>query len=135
MQKQTNRQCWPWIVAGSLGVAIVLLSLVWPILFPPQAVWSPEKAKEYTKVGARLHALNVQLSAAGENPKTREENLKALEPLRREHRETQEQWETLREELATAKQRGQSTQTVLLWTGAALAVLGMVGWLATRESQ
>ncbi len=135
MQKQTNRQRWPWIAAGSLGVALVIVSLVWPILFPPRAVWNPEKAKEYTKVGARLHALNVQLSAAGQNPQTREDSLRNLEALRKEHHETQQRWEALQEELTAAKQRGQSTQAALLWTGAGLAVLGMVGWLATREAQ
>jgi hypothetical protein len=134
MQKHIERARWPWLVAICIGFASVLLSLVWTSLFPPKEVWTPERAREYTKVGARLHSLSVQLTAAGQNPATRDADLKQLEALRKEHYEFQQKWESLREELESAQQRGQKTQAILFWSGGGMAVVGLGGWLATREA-
>jgi hypothetical protein len=133
MQEHIDRARWPWIVAICVGFASVLLSFAWPSLFPPTEVWTPDKAREYTKVGGRLHSLNVQLTAAGQNSATRDQSLKQLEALREEHHNLQLQWEALREELESAQKRGQKAQTILFWIGGGVAVLGLVGWLATRE--
>jgi hypothetical protein len=133
MEEPVDRRRWPWLVVTCLGGAIVVLSFLWSLIFPASAEWRPEKAKEYTEVGARLHAQIGELGRLGRNPATRDQELKRLGELRKEHHETQLRWEALREELETTQKRGQSTATILRLTGAGLAVLGMVGWLATRS--
>jgi hypothetical protein len=135
MEQTVNRTRWPWLVAAGLGAFLIALSSAWTLIFPVTQEWTPERAQEYREIGLRLHNLTIRVGGAGKNPATREQELAQLESLRKQKQETEQRWEELREELEASKQRGQSTQAVLRWTGAALAVLGMVGWLATRESQ
>jgi hypothetical protein len=135
MEQNVNRTRWPWLGAAGLGVFLIVLSLVWTLIFPVTQQWTPERAEEYREVGLRLHNLSIQVGSAGRNPATRDQELAQLESLRKEKQEAQRRWEELQEELAAAKQRGQGVKSALRWTGAAMAVLGMVGWLATRESQ
>jgi hypothetical protein len=126
-----TRRTWPWIVGAITGCLLVASSFVGALLFEPEQAWPPEKAAEYTNVGMKLHKLSYEMRPA-RGAATRAEDLRKLSTAREEYQQTKSRWDELRAELETAKERGQMPLAVLRWTGAAVALFCLVGWLATR---
>ena len=129
-----TRRIWPWIAGAIGGCLLITFSFVGKLMLKPEQAWPPEKATEYTQVGMKLHKLSYEMRPA-RGPATRPEELRKLSAARDEYQQTKSHWEALREELETAKKHGQIPLDVLRWTGAALGLFCLVGWLATRPSQ
>ncbi|MEX2138747.1 MAG: hypothetical protein WD894_05760 [Pirellulales bacterium] len=129
-----TRRTWPWIVGSITGCLLVAFSFAGKLLFKPEQAWPPEKATEYTQVGMKLHKLSYEMRP-GRGAATRAEDLRKLSAAREEYQQTRSRWEELREELETAKKRGQMPLAVLRWTGAGIALFCIAGWLATRPSR
>jgi hypothetical protein len=129
-----TRRAWPWIVGATIGCLLVALSFAGKLLFKPEQVWTPEKAEEYTRVGTDLHRLTLQVRP-GRRPLPRDEQQRNLAAIRAEYHQTKQRWEELRGELETAQTRGQTPMAVLRWTGGAIALFCIAGWLARRPKE
>ncbi len=127
-----TRRTWPWIVGATIGCLLIVFSFAGRLLFKPEQEWTPEKAAEYTKVGTELHKLTLQVRPGARRAASRDEELRNLAAIRDEYHQTKQRWEELRGELETAQKRGQMPLAVLRWTGGALALFCIAGWLARR---
>jgi hypothetical protein len=127
-----TRRTWPYLVGAIAGCLLMALSFAGKLFFKPEQVWTPEKAQEYTRVGSDLHRLTFQSRPPARGGVSRDEHLRNLANARLEYQQTKRRWEELQNELNTAKKRGDTSLAVLRWTGAAVALLCIAGWLSKR---
>ena len=116
--------------AVGLGFLLLLLSLVWPQLFPGSSSWTPEKAEQWAKVKDRLHNLSFVVNAP---PGAQVRGRQDLESARAEYDKIKEASVKLQAEFESAYDSPRTTATVLKWTGIGFCALGVVGWYATKE--
>jgi hypothetical protein len=126
-----TRRAWPWIVGATIGCLLVAFSFAGKLLFRPEQEWTPEKAAEYTTIGTELHKLRIATRPARSSIR-RDEDLRRLAAAREELHQTERRWEELSSELETAQKRGETSLAVLRWTGGALALFCIAGWLVRR---
>jgi hypothetical protein len=116
--------------AVALGFALLVVSSVWGKLFPPTQTWTLQKAERMSEVKVRINDVGAMLYKAtqrihaGSDPG----------PIQAEYNELTKEFDKLKSEFESATQRPQTTSTVLKWTGISLAVLGLVGWYAVKDS-
>jgi hypothetical protein len=135
MAKCRTRPAWPWIAGAIAGCLLLALSLIGKLFYKPEQVWTAEKSAEYTKVGTKLHGLTHKVGPGARVRPTRDAAQRDQAALRAEYQQTKLRWDELKGELETAQKHGQTPLAILRWIGAGLAIVCLVGWLATRPSQ
>ena len=110
----------PLIVVG-LGVLLVLLSALWPILFPAERNWTQEKAERMTELSNTAHQLLYEAIRAKENPK----------PGGPDRREAQQKYDDAKAELDALQAEFESNRDApknsaagMRWTGIAMVLIG-----------
>ena len=121
------------IVFGAIIVGLLCLvtSSMWNNLFPATSHWTNEKAQRSAEVKARLAYLGGYVNATtprsmhgGPDPATAKTEFDAL---------TKEN-EQLNAEFESVASKPHTIAKVLKWTGIILAVVGIIGWYAVKES-
>jgi hypothetical protein len=115
--------------AVALGLALLLASAVWAVLFPPTRSWTPEKSARLTTVGNECSAIKLKLSNLGNKPGAPGESqadLKAkFDKLDAEYKQLYQEFNGATESPKTAKR-------FLWWSGIAFVVAGGVVVFASR---
>lgn len=121
-------------LTASLGVVLILASLLWPLLFPTRGDWSDDQAKALSHASAKNHRLQFEAAETASHSH-KHGPAKARDPalVRRERDAAQEDLQRQLAELHAAQTAGQSTIRLLRWLGIAAAAAGAVGILIWRE--
>jgi hypothetical protein len=114
----------------ALGFLLLIVSGLWSSLFPPTSAWTNEKALRLSEVQERLSNIGPIVNSptrrmhSGPDPATLKAEFDAL----------QIENEQLNAEFTTAAERPQTMSKILKWTGISLAVFGIIGWYAVKQS-
>ncbi len=111
------------IVAAGLGLALVVLSLMWGMLFPPEDIWTVDKSRRMSELTERAHLLHIKVKKAQRQPLTASAGQDA-----EEYRKVTEELAALKLELESAKSRPETMTLGLRWGGLLLTALGLVGF-------
>jgi hypothetical protein len=122
------------IAFGLIGVGLLLLVLsgLWPTLFPGTSLWTEAKAARWAEIKDRLHNLSFLVN----NPRARVSMHSGPElgTAKAEYDRIKQEGEQLRLDFETAANRPQTVSAVLKWSGISLASLGVIGWYVVRNS-
>lgn len=117
--------------ATGVGIALMLLHLLFPYLFPARAVWSEEDARQYAAAAADVHRLAHQLGGHDHDDDRAQTSTEpgALAAAR-------QKWQTQQARLTTVLTGRRSLQVTLKWAGVLLAILGIgaAAWLRWADS-
>ena len=130
-------------VAIGLGFLLLVLSGVWSTLFPATSVWTDAKAERRADVQDRIHNLRYLLvsqanprSFHSHAPKVPENPQQRRDPvaLQAELAKLMQENEQLNAEFQSAYDRPNTIAGVLKWSGISLAVIGVIGWYAVKNT-
>jgi hypothetical protein len=116
--------------ALGLGFALLVFSGLWSTIFPPTQSWTLEKSKRMSDVKARINDVGAMLYKAtqrrhaGPDPG----------PIQAEYDALSKEFAQLKSEFESATERPQTTSKLLKWTGISLAVIGIIGLYAVKNS-
>jgi hypothetical protein len=122
------------IAFGMLGVGLLCLatSVLWSALSIGSSAWTPEKGQRWTDVKDRLHNLSFVIN--GPPNRVSMHGGPDMATLKQEYDGLRTENEELKAQFESAYNSPRTTSTILKWTGISLAGIGIVGWLAVRES-
>jgi hypothetical protein len=113
-----------------VGVLLIVVSSLWAYLYPGTSSWTDEKATRAAEVKARLSDLGplvnppVRRMHSGPDPASLKAEFDAL----------QKENEQLDADFKSAAERPNVISKMLKWSGISLAVLGIVGWYAVKQT-
>jgi hypothetical protein len=120
------------IAVGALGMGFLLvaLSLLWTTLFPATASWTPDKASRMSEISGALNDLSAKLYAA------QKRTLGGPDPgaLKAEYDRLLAEHQQLKVDFETISERPNTIAQVFKWVGLSLAVVGVIGWYAAKQS-
>lgn len=117
--------------AIALGILLFIISMLWSTLFPPAARWTPEKASRSIEVKARLSNLGPLVNApprsmhSGPDPAS----------LKSEYDALVKENEELNAEFESAAESPKSVSRFLKWSGLAIALVGIIGFYAVKQTE
>jgi hypothetical protein len=112
------------------GIALLVLGTMWGQLFSGSTQWTDEKAKRSAEVKVRLVQLGVIVNSTkptmhgGMDPASAKVEFDAL----------QKENEQLNDEFESAANSPKKTSKFLRWTGVGLALVGLFGFYAAKQS-
>jgi hypothetical protein len=118
------------IAFGLLGVGffLLILSTVWPSLFPAISTWTDEKAVRSADIKARLpYVLAIVNGQKKASPAEVEKAKAEFDELKKED-------DQLNAEFTSVAETPQTVAKYLRWSGIGLAIVGLIGWYATKQS-
>jgi hypothetical protein len=113
-----------------LGLLLLIASTFWTRLFSQAEAWTNEKATRSAEVKARLAYLGGIINSPnktaprGVTPATAKAEFDALK----------KEDEQLNAEYGTIAHRPGAITKVLKWSGISLAIVGLIGWYAVKQS-
>jgi hypothetical protein len=115
-----------------VGLLLIVLSGLWPSLFPGTSIWTEDKAARWAEVKDRLH----NLSFAVNNPQRRVSMHSGPElgTAMQEFEQLKAEGELLKADFERAADRPRIVSKILKWSGISLAVIGIIGWYAVKQS-
>jgi hypothetical protein len=113
-----------------LGFVLLILSTIWSSLFPATSTWTDEKAKRSGDIKARM----AYLGGIVNNPSARTRSAAEIEKAKTELATLTTQNEQLNSEFNSAANTPQTVSRVMKWSGIGLAIIGLIGWYATKQS-
>lgn len=122
------------IVFGFIGVGLLMLILsgLWPTLFPGTSIWTEEKAARWAIVKDKLHNLAFLVDSpkpakmhGGPDPAK----------VKAEYDQLSAEGQQLKADFSRAHDRPQTVSKFLKWSGISLAVVGLVGWYAVNQTR
>jgi hypothetical protein len=119
------------IVYGAIviGFALLVLSSIWTGLFPATSTWTPEKSQRSAEVKDRLNNLSFLLNRPQSMHRGADPG-----PLKAEFDQLLKENEQLNADFQAAADRPNTVAKILKWSGISFAVVGLIGWYATREA-
>jgi hypothetical protein len=120
------------IVFGMVAIGFLLfaLSFAWASMFPGTSRWTAEKAQRSSEIKGKMHNLAFIVNAP--NPKLHAGQ--DLGQLKAEYEQLRKENEQLNAEFESAYNSPRTTATALKWTGLSLAILGIIGWYAVKQT-
>jgi hypothetical protein len=123
--------------AGMIYGAIILgflclgLSSAWSTLFPATSSWTAEKEARWTQVKQRMHTHSFVV--AGSQPVNMHRGPETGQ-AKQEYETLKKENEQLKAEFQSAADRPSTISKILKWSGISLAIVGIVGWYAVKDS-
>jgi hypothetical protein len=122
------------VPVGLIGLGLFLLALsgLWPKMFPGTAIWTPEKAERWAVVKDRLHNLSFVVNRA----ETKVSMHAGGDPsaAKTEYEQLKLEGAQLKADFETAANRPSIVSKYLKWTGMGLAIVGLIGWYAVKQT-
>jgi len=119
-------------MAIGLGLVLLLLSVLWPVLFPATRTWTDEKSRRLKELSGKTQYAVGKLEYAKSKPNMLGGESPAV--LQQKADELMQELEGLQNEFASAKDSPQTISTVLKWSGVGTMALGVIGYLATKDA-
>jgi hypothetical protein len=116
-------------VAVTVGVALLLGSAIWALIFPASRGWTDEKAARMTELSNRAHNLGFELAAA-EKPSMHAG--RGLAEVKAEADAVNAELASLRDELNGKLAAPNRAASILKWSGIAFVAAGAFVMLANR---
>jgi hypothetical protein len=107
------------------GFVLLLLSGVWPILFPAANSWSDAKSERLAQVKSRMNEVSHLLLRPNASKGVLQPELDQL---------TAEN-DQLNTEFHSAHDRPQTMSKFMKWSGISLMLVGIAGWYAVSQSR
>jgi hypothetical protein len=117
--------------ALGLGFALLILSGLWTTLFPGTSSWTPEKSARSAEIKARLSNIGPLVM----NPPRSMHAGQDAGTLKAEFDALKEEDAQLNAEFESARDTPRTASKILKWSGISLAVLGLVGFYAAKQSE
>jgi hypothetical protein len=116
-----------------VGMSMLVLSGIWPTLFPGTSTWTPEKAARWAEVKDRLHNLGFTVN----NPQARisMHGGPELGKAKEEFDQLNLEGDQLKATFQSAHDSPHTVARILKWTGISLAIVGIIGWYAVSQSR
>jgi hypothetical protein len=118
------------VIAIAVGMACLLGSLLWAILFPASRSWTEDKNTRMTDLGVQAHKLGGELDAAKRRPSMHGRKPADIEA---EYTKVKEELTQLREEFQGKRDGPKTMASILRWSGIAFIVAGALVVMATRS--
>lgn len=119
-------------VAIALGFLLVVVSLIWPMLFPATRTWTDEKSRRLKELSAKAQYAMGKLEMAQSKPSMSSGENPAI--LKRKADEMKKELKVLQEEFTSAKESPQTMSTIFKWSGIGVMLAGIVGYVATKDA-
>jgi hypothetical protein len=122
-------------VFGAIALGFVLLALgaFWQSVFTGEASWTPEKEERWSEVKKQLHVLAFTVGNAESRP--RMHGGPDLAKSKAELKALKEENEKLTQEFNGIRQKPGTVSKILKWSGIGLAVIGLIGWYAVKQTE
>ena len=117
--------------AVGLGLPLLVLSGLWPTLFPGKSNWTHEKEQRWRQVQARIHTLSFVVGNTQDPSMHRGTD---LAQAKEEYTALRKENDQLTAEFQSAASRPNTISKMLKWTGISLAALGIIGWYAVKQT-
>jgi hypothetical protein len=117
--------------ALGLGIAMLVLSTLWSSIFPATSNWTAEKSTRHTEVQARLSNLGPIVNSPKPASMHRGQDLGTLKA---EFDSLVKENEQLNAEFVAARDNPKRASSFLKWTGIGLAVIGLIGFYAVKQT-
>jgi hypothetical protein len=118
------------LVAVGLGMALIVSSVIWVLVFSPSRTWTPEKNSRMNDLSVAAHKLGGELDSARRRPSMHGRSPAMIEE---EYKKTTDELSQLKAEFENKQQGPKTTATVLRWTGIACVILGGIVVLSNRN--
>ena len=113
-----------------IGVVLLLLSAVWPSLFPATNNWTNEKSERLAELGSQTNLLKFQLVEAQNNPQMHAGRNPA--ELKEQYEQARADYDQLHAEFESARDAPEGLAQSLRGTGIALALIGGLAMFVSR---
>jgi hypothetical protein len=114
-----------------IGAALLLISFIWGILFPPSAGWTEEKSLRLQELSRQAHVLGGQRGAASAKPNMH--GGKSAAEIEEEFKRVTTELEKLGAEAEGRIEAPKTAASILRWAGIAFVVAGGLVVFATRS--
>lgn len=118
-------------IAVGLGMALMLISLVWGTLFPPERSWGDDKTQRMNELSMQAHQLGGELDSARRHPSMHSK--RPADVIEVEYKKTVAELEQLRVEFNEKKDAPNRAASFLRWSGIAFIVAGGLVTFAQRS--
>jgi len=115
-----------------LGLLMLILSGIWPTLFPGTSIWTEEKAARWAVVKDKLH--NLAFIVDDSKP-VKMHGGPDIAKAKAEFEQLDAEGKQLKADFSRAHDRPQTVSKVLKWAGLSLAVVGVIGWYAVNQQR
>jgi preprotein translocase subunit Sss1 len=116
--------------AVALGFLLLVGGGVWTKLFPGTSSWTPEKAARWSEVKDRVYTLSFVVHG-----KPRMHAGRDSASVKQEYDALLKENEQLKAEFESVATRPNTISKVLKWAGISLAVIGVIGWYAVKNTE
>ena len=120
------------LTAILLGIALMLASATWGLMFPPTRTWTEEKSEQLSDLGREANLLSFGIVQAKNNPSMHGGQNPA--ELQKQYDEVRVKYDVLHQEFLNASERPQEIVAMLRWSGIALVGVGAVLTFVARGS-
>lgn len=116
----------------SIGFLLLILSGLWVNMFPGSSRWTPEKNDRWSDVKDRMHNLGFILN----DPRARTNMHSGPDrgTAKQEFDALKKEYDQLSAEFQSAHDRPHTVAKLLKWAGVSLAVIGVIGWYAVKQT-
>jgi hypothetical protein len=114
----------------ALGLSLLVGATLWPTIFPTTSSWTPEKSERAAEIKARLNDLGPRVNS----PRATMHGGADIGPLKAEFAALQKENDQLNADFQSAYDSPRTVSKVLKWSGIGLAVLGLIGWYAVKQT-
>jgi hypothetical protein len=112
-----------------LGFVLIAASAISTTLFSPESSWTEEKAQRWNEVKSRLYDLGFLL-----NSKSTARSAQNVPALRAEVEALEKENQLLAAEFHSVTSRPHTMAKIFKWSGISLAVVGLIGMYAVKQS-
>ena len=116
--------------AIAIGFALLIAGTMWSTLFSGASTWTEEKAVRAAEVKARLNNLGPIVNSTRPSMHRGQD----IGTLKAEFDALLLEEQQLNADFESAADRPKTTSKILRWSGIGLAVVGLIGWYAAKQS-
>jgi hypothetical protein len=119
------------IVFGVMGLGFLLLvlSVAWTQIFPPERRWTEEKSMRMSEVKSRLSNIAPII-----NSPARMHGGEDVATLKAESIKLEKEFQQLKADFESATEQPKTIANIFKWSGIAIAALGIIGWYAVNQN-
>ena len=119
------------VAAITLGILLLVASVVWGQLFPPTRTWTDEKSQRLAELGSETNRLKFALVQSRQNPSVHAGQNPAEVKLA--YDKAREEYDLLHQQFQAARDTPKTVAAGLRWAGIALVAAGTLLFYVKRS--